>query len=251
MVSKLWTLVQGQSDLDPRQLAEAIRAEWPTGNSDPRTRQLMGECFSALQSWNVSLPAGLSSSSGETKFPSLPGRIHLVTTRDSILRFLRDVGRNLTQETKIIIGGSSSLILDQLLQRATEDVDLVDEVPEALRNLGQHLVSAQRVHNLHLAHFQSHYLPDGWEIRLCSLGYLGRLLVYRVDSLDVFVGKLFSNRERDRQDVNFLAHAFPLEQVKQRMVQAGQRLLADPKLRQCAEHNWYVLYGEELEELNS
>lgn len=247
MVSKLWTLVQSQSDLDPRQLAEAIQAEWPTGLSDPRTRQLMAECFRCLQSWNVPLPAGLSAPTGETKFPSLPGRIHWVTTRDNILRFLRDVGRKLTQETKIIIGGSSSLILDQLLQRATEDVDLVDEVPGALRNLGDHLLSAQRVHNLHLAHFQSRYLPDGWEDRLCSLGNIGRLLVYRVDSLDVFVGKLFSNRERDRQDVNFLAHAFPLERVKQRMASSGQRLLNDPKLRDSAEHNWFVLYGEEFD----
>lgn len=82
-----------------------------------------------------------------------------MTTRDTILRFLRDVGRNLTQETKVIIGGSSSLILDQLLQPATEGVDLVDEVPEAIRNLGEHLLSAQRVHHLHLANFQSHYCP--------------------------------------------------------------------------------------------
>lgn len=240
-------MVQGSSQLDPRELAWALEQEWCRQNSDARTHQLMAECFRALKAWNVPLPPDLRQPEGESKFPSLVGRIHLITTRDSILRFLRDVGRSLNEDTQIVIGGSSSLILDHLLQRSTEDVDLVDEVPAALRNLGEELLSAQRVHRLHLAHFQSHYLPDGWDNRLCSLGKLSRLSVYRVDSLDVFVGKLFSKREKDRQDINFLVQAFTRQQVRERLMGAGSRLLAEADLRSNAEQNWYVLYGEELD----
>ncbi|MFN8611744.1 MAG: DUF6036 family nucleotidyltransferase [Vulcanimicrobiota bacterium] len=169
----------------------------------------------------------------------------MVTTSENILGFLRELSLQLTAETKIIIGCSSALILDHLLQRVTQDIHLVDEIPQALRELHAELASAESVYKLHLAHFQSHYLPLGWESRCVSLPPLRRLQVWRVASLDVYTGKLFSRREKDRRDLVALQAAFPLDQVKAHVLTSCSKLLLDPLLRSQFADNWYVLYGAE------
>jgi len=145
----------------------------------------------------------------------------------------------------VIIGGSSALILAELLARNTEDIDIVDEVPAPLREMGQRLKEHTESYGLHIAHFQSHYLPSGWEYRTQSLGDFGRLSVALVDPLDIFVGKLMSRRVKDREDLRFLFPQFEIERIKERMSRID-RHLQDPDLREKADRNWYALTGESL-----
>lgn len=245
-MSALWDLVSSHDDLDPQRLAAALREQCREGLEDPRTRQLAHECRQALRSWNVQLPVIPTGPEPLGKFSGLQRRVRLVTTRDNILGFLRELSLNLTVETKIVIGGSSSLILDYLLQRATQDVDLVDEIPKALRDLRSEMARAEGIYHLHLAHFQSHYLPDGWETRLVSLPRLRKLEVWRVSSLDVYVGKLFSRREKDVRDLVALQSTFPQALVEQHIGHYCTRLREDPALSAQLEDNWYVLYGAEF-----
>ena len=167
----------------------------------------------------------------------------MVTTAENILGFLRELSLRLTVDTKIIIGGSSSLILDHLLQRITQDIDLVDEIPKALRELNLEMARAERVYQLHLAHFQSHYLPQGWEGRVVFLPRMRRLEVSRVASLDVYVGKMFSRREKDARDLVALQSVFPREIVEDHVRAHCAAFLVDSGLRSQLEDNWYVLYG--------
>ena len=170
----------------------------------------------------------------------------MVTTAEKILEFLRKISSRLTVETRIVIGGASALILDHLVQRITHDVDVVDEIPQSLRQMRSDLEVAEAAYQLQLTHFQSHYLPERWEERLISLPPMRRLQAFRVDSLDVFVGKLFSGRTKDARDLAALSGHFGHDLVERHLRFYGRKLASDPKLLGCLQENWYVLYGEEL-----
>lgn len=146
--------------------------------------------------------------------------------------------------TEVVIGGSSALILNALLSRATEDINLVDEVPEALRELHEWRAKAQVRYGLYLAHFQSHYLPDGWSSRLTSLGSYGKLKVFLVDPIDIFVGKLFSRRDKDLDDLRTLCEVLSRDLIDARLSSA-RSLAADEELRAQAVQNYYIVFGQE------
>ena len=48
--------------------------------------------------------------------------------KSTIVQYLRELGTRLQQSTKLVVGGSSALILQDLLSRSTEEIDVVDEV---------------------------------------------------------------------------------------------------------------------------
>src|SRR5262249_40351567 len=99
--------------------------------------------------------------------------------------------------------------------------------------------------DLHLGHFQSHYLPMGWEQRVHSEAF-DQLLVFLVDVYDVFLSKLFSIRTRDRDDLRMLAPQLDKETLIRRLKETTTSMLAEASLRQRAADNWYILYGEPL-----
>jgi hypothetical protein len=101
-------------------------------------------------------------------------------------------------------------------------------------------------YDLRLTHFQSHYLPSGWETRVRHLDRFGRLDVFIVDAMDITLGKLFSRREKDRYDLRVLATKSDRTELVERPGRDTQRFLADPQLRANAEQNWYILFGEPL-----
>lgn len=241
-MSRLWDLVSNRQRIEPAELQEAIAEQLKTGDLDYRTRLLIHESAQLLRDkFSVEFePPGLPPIQSKPGFPSLGWKVGPVTKPDTIKKFLRELGRGLSGPTEIVIGGSSSLILQGLLIRNTEDVDVVDEVPPALRNLR----SVQS--DLHIAHFQSHFLPDGWELRQISLGDFGHLRVYLVDGLDIYLGKIFSAREKDQADLTYLQPRFEKERVLRHLQQCGKRLAGDPKLRQAADDNWYIQYGDKL-----
>lgn len=170
------------------------------------------------------------------------------TKPDTILQFLRALGDAAQQPARLYIGGSTSLILADLIARHTEDIDVVDEVPAELRTDHELLQRLTSRFGLLLAHFQSHYLPDGWESRARSLGRFGRIDVFLVEAYDVLVTKVTSAREKDQDDLRAAASAIDRELLKQRLLTAGKRLLAEPKLSENAEKNWYIVFGEDLKQ---
>ena len=257
----LWSLALDRRYVDPEELAEAIQAEAGQEQLDFRTRVLIRDGIHALtanweknrlNSWLSNCPnrqrieAILREDLGRPGFPSLRTRVVELTKPEVIERYFRDLSSHLRQPLRVVVGGSVALILTNYLSRRTEDIDIVDEVPAEIRN--QHLVLEQlkKMHKLHLGHFQSHYLPSGWELRIHSHDSFGPLQVFLVDVYDVFLSKLFSIREKDKGDLLEIAPQLDKETLIRRFRDTTASTLASPNLRERATKNWYVLFGEDL-----
>jgi hypothetical protein len=259
----LWALALHYPRIDPDDLAAAIDDAVRDGTVDFRTRLLIRDGVDALRrlwgdartdAWLDHLSAGRAvraaadSASGPPGFPSLIHRIMPTTKPDTVLQFLRELGLSLRQPTRIAIGGSVSLIVSQHLTRRTEDIDVVDELPAALRSERDLLDRLAARYGLRLAHFQSHYLPRGWDRRLRQLGRFGQLDVYLVDAMDVWLSKLFSVREKDRDDLRVLGPGLDRAALVERLRTDCGALRAEPLLRRHASDNWYIVFGEPLPE---
>ncbi|MBI3927806.1 MAG: hypothetical protein HY319_19855 [Armatimonadetes bacterium] len=254
----LWELIYHRQEFEPDELARAIETQAAESDPEPRTRMLIHDATMGLRRyWGASryrdwlaravhrdrIQECASASFDKVGFPSLANRIRMITRKDTILRFLRKLGSELREPVRIVIGGSGALILNDLLHRHTEDIDLVDEVPAPLRALRPTLSELKQTFDLQLAHFQSHYLPAGWEPRTRSLGDFGRLEVHLVEPLDIAAGKLLSRREKDLRDLHALTAHFPAEQLRRRLEDSPSHL-ADPLLARNLDRNWFVLFGE-------
>jgi hypothetical protein len=259
----LWSLVKGAPWIDPSALLAAIERQLRDPLRDYRTRLLLRDALDALEKrWGAdrlrsSLSAELRDEALRIRsavdlgtesggFPSLESRMAEPTESRTILQFLRELGDRLQSPARLDVGGSSALILAGLLSRATDDIDAVNEVPASIRVQHDLLDELAKRYGLSLAHFQSHYLPAGWENRLRSLGRFGKLDVFLVDPLDIFVGKLFSKRTKDLDDLRMLQDSFEQGAIAERLRSGGAVLLADPLLRPDAERNWNILYGQPL-----
>jgi hypothetical protein len=257
----LWTLTSGRPQIDPERLARAVERQALADGLDFRTRLLIRDSIAALAArwdkvrlseWLSRSPAAgrlteiANSDLGEAGFPSLGARIMAATKPEVVLQFLRELGTHLPRPARVYVGGSASLIIAGLLSRQTEDVDLVDEVPPALREQHELLDRLSGRYGLRLAHVQSRYLPSGWEGRARSLGVMGQLEVHLLDPPDVFLSKLFSSREKDRDDLRELARELDRQEIASRLRRDAAALYAEDKLRQAASSNWYIVYGEAL-----
>ena len=69
-----------------------------------------------------------------------------------------------------------------------------------------------------------------------------------VDPYDVFVGKLFSVRAKDRDDLRMLKRRLDKETIVQRLLETAGKLRSDLRLAKAAEDNWFVVFGERLPE---
>lgn len=265
-VSSLWDLVGNNSRIDAASLACAIE-EAASQADDFRTCLLIRDSVEAIQSlwgkeragkWLNSSPFGTliqdictsisNEAQGEHGFPSLKRRIVDATKPETILRFLRELSEDLHSPTRLIIGGSIALILSGHLLRKTDDVDVVDEVPEALRTRHQLLAELEDDYGLKLTHFQSHYLPEGWDGRIHSVGTFGALQVFAVDAYDIFMTKLFSVRRKDREDLRSLLSHLDRVMIEERLRTSTAAFKTEAKLWEAAEKNWYVLFGQKLPE---
>lgn len=257
----LWTLTSGTPEVDPVRLAAAVEREALGDHLDFRTRLLIRDSVDALiRHWGPErVGAWLSKSPasgrieticredlGAPGFPTLASRLMETTTPEQILGFFREIGTAIRQPARIHVGGSAALIALGVLSRHTEDIDLVDEVPAQVRGEHELLERLSRRYGLYLAHFQSHYLPARWEQRVRILGTMGRLEVFLVDPYDIAVSKLFSAREKDRDDLRLLAGHLDKEQLATRLREDGQALAGEARLRDAAAKNWYIVYSEPL-----
>ena len=139
-----------------------------------------------------------------------------------------------------------ALILSGALSRRTEDIDIVDEIPLEIRSEHELLDHLAKRYGLRLAHFQSHYLPAGWASRLRLFETFGRLEVRLIDIYDIILSKIFSKREKDRDDLRALVTQIDKPLLARRMLDTTAALRQEPMLRSMAEENWYILYGEPL-----
>jgi hypothetical protein len=256
----LWSLVWGKPTIDPTALAEAID-EAARGELDYRTRLLIRDAVDALEDyWGPERCGRWLSRSGAQRqidsirgesfdkvgFPFLREALMEPTRPDEIRQLLRELGMRLHKPASLVIGGSCALILEGRLSRATQDVDVVDEIPAEIREQHELLDELRQRYRLALTHFQSHFLPSGWAERVRSLEPFGKLRASAVDVYDVFLSKLFSNREKDRDDLRVLLPSLDRETIKAKLLSTCAAFLSDEALRKNAETNWYVLTGEAL-----
>ena len=257
----LWDLTFGRPEIDPTDLAAAIEREASQPDLDFRTRLLVRDSLNALQKrWGeqrmsqwldrsaqgASLLSIWKSDLGPAGFPALERRLMEATRPQTVRQLLRELGMHLARPTRIYIGGAIALILRDYLTRNTEDIDVVDEVPPEIRSQHELLDQLAERYGLRITHFQSHYLPAGWAERVESLERFGNLDVFLVDPYDAFVGKLFSAREKDRDDLRMLAPRLDRSTIETRLRAGAAALLAQPTLADNARRNWYIVFGDAL-----
>jgi hypothetical protein len=257
----LFNLVRKRPQIDPRDLAEAIRGEVHQTSLDYRTRLLVRDSVEALRLYwgNSRLEQWLSQCPEQDiirticndeydkiGFPSLRNRLMEKTEPEAILQFFTHLGKKLRQTIRVEIAGSVALILPGYLSRHTEDIDVVGEVPKDIRD-DHALVSAlETSYGLKLGHVQTHYFPAGWRDRVHSFDVFDRLQVFLVDVYDVALSKLFSARLKDLEDLRVLKPQVDKDVLTARFRSSAGDFLAAPRLKQLAQDNWQILYGEPL-----
>ena len=257
----LWSLIRRGPTIDPTDLLVAVEAECRQPVHDFRTQLLIRDSLRAVAGYwgEPVLRARLSPLAGSMRerfesahlgedrgFPTLMRRIMDRTKPDEIVEFLREVGRIARRPCRIDVGGSAALLLRGLIARHTDDVDAVDEVPAAIRNQHDLVDGLAERYGLRLAHFQSHYLPDDWQQRVEPFGAFDELAVFLVHPVDIAVGKLFSHRTKDLDDVRMLKRVLGWPAVVERLTFSTRSLRAEARSLKAAEHNWYVLTGDPL-----
>jgi hypothetical protein len=257
----LWSLARNRQCVDPQELTAAIEDQIARGDLDFRSRLLIRDAMNGLESywrrerlaaWLAACPvraeieAIRNDDLGEVGFPFLARCIMEPTRPERIEQFFRELGVRLHRPIHIVVGGSAALMLFGHLCRQTEDVDVVDEVPAEFRQDYALRDELLKRYGLYLAAFQSHYLPRGWEQRVHTLEPFGQLRVALVDPYDIFLSKLFSAREKDKDDLHHLKPQLDKEILARRLCETTASLQADAALKQRAVENWYILYGEAL-----
>lgn len=250
--------------INPDDLAAAIQRQIGLGDLDFRTRLLIRDSIQALEQvwggerlrrWIEQTPAYreiliiMTQELGSAGFPFLIQQLKQFmdsTKSEAILQLLRELGLSVGQPTKLAIGGSVALILANYLSRQTQNIAIVDTLPASLRSQHELLDDIANRYRLRLTHFQSHYLPSGWDSRLKSLGRFGKLDVFLVDEYDIALGKFFSRRTKDRDDLRVLASQLDKSILVDRLANSAAALLGEASLRQNAMDNWYIIYGQAL-----
>jgi hypothetical protein len=257
----LWALARSGQPIDATELASAVEAQAVDDSPDFRTRLLIRDTLNALSAywgqdrltaWLARSPVqdrlrGLwQSDLGPAGFPSLTRRIMDATQPETVLQLFRDLGSRIDRPARLDVGGSTSLILAGILSRQTDDIDVADEMPAEIRVRHDLLEQIVTRYGLALTHFQSHYLPIGWQDRVRSLDRFGKLDVFLVDVYDVLLSKLFSERHKDLDDLRAAAPRVDKETLGSRLRRSAAPLLGNPLLAEHARRNWYIVYGEPL-----
>jgi hypothetical protein len=258
----LWSLVQNHQWVDPQELRAAVEDQVMRRDLDYRSRLLIRDSVKALrhywgdervERWLKESPVGEQITiicrgpwDDNRGFPFLKEQVMDPTKPEDIQSYLQELGALVRRPVKIAVGGSIALILPGFLARPTQDLDVVDEVPEELRSKHDALARIESRYRLQLAHFQQHYLPMGWQNRMHYLDTFGELTVYLLDVHDIFLSKLFSIREKDIDDLRALKPQLDRDTLARRLHDTCGSMLVAESLRQRGEQNWTILYGEAL-----
>jgi hypothetical protein len=257
-----WRVIWGQPYIDSSTLAAALEDDLRRNpHPDYRTRLLVRDAAEALRSfwgakrfarWLSASPAAeqirtiLDESFDETGFPHIRRRLVDSIGETQIKQIFTLLGQNVHRRLEVYVAGSIPTLIAGLTARPTEDIDFVDEVPEAIRKQRSVLRKIQTDYGLNLGHVQAHYLPTGWENRRQFLGDFGGLRVYLVDPYDIFVSKLSSKKEKHKDDLRVLALKLDKDTTRRRLFRDGRAFLDDPRQRSQIEANWQFIYQEPL-----
>lgn len=257
-----WRLVWGQPYIDSTTLAAAIESDLQRQpHPDYRTRLLVRDAATAIRSfwgtrkfqrWLAASPAReriralLDESFPEVGFPHIRRRLVDTIGEVQIKQIFSLLGERIHGRVEVYVAGSIPTLIEGLTARPTEDIDLVDEVPEMIRKQRALLRRIETEYGLRLGHVQSHYLPSGWEKRRHFLGDFGGLRVYLVDAYDIFVSKLSSKKKKHQDDLRVLASKLDKETARRRLFDAGRAFLDDHQQRPQIETNWQFIYQEPL-----
>jgi Nucleotidyltransferase of unknown function (DUF6036) len=257
----LWRLVRRGSQVDPRDLADAVCRQAEAESPDYRTRLLIRDSVDALRAfwgedrvtrWLDTAPSGetirtiCAQDYEEVGFPSIRRRLVDKTQPEHVRQFLEEAGRSLHNPVRIYVGGSVALIMPGYVDRQTDDIDVVGEVPKDLRDNHALMNALMDRYALHLGHVQPHYFARGWQDRAHSLDTFGRLQVYLLDVYDVFLSKLFSVRDKDRDDLRVLIPQLDKDVLVRKFKESAGDFLAAQHLKDIAIANWKILFGEDL-----
>jgi hypothetical protein len=255
-----WRIVQTGGPVDADRLFDTVTHSELLATRDHRTRLLVRDSLQGLRDFLG--PAAfddrvrskgvadrvrpfLGEALDDIGFPTLREHLMQPTNPNTVLTMFRELGMCLRADVSITVGGSIALMLDAVIVRHTEDVDIVDELPSPLREDRNTLSALTTRYRLKLTHFQSHYLPDGWHDRTQSLGTFGRLTVRLVDPIDILVGKLFSRRTKDLDDVRLAMPKIDAAALRDRIATSTAAFRRDAGLLTAARQNWYIVTGED------
>jgi len=168
------------------------------------------------------------------------------TQPEHVRQFLEEAGRSLRSTVRVYVGGSVALILPGYIDRQTDDIDVVGEVPQDLRENYTLMDTLKERYSLYFGHVQPHYFAKGWQDRAHSLDTFGRLHVFLLDVYDVFLSKLFSVRDKDRDDLRVLIPQLDKAVLVRKFKELAGDFLAAQRLKDIATDNWKILFGEDL-----
>jgi hypothetical protein len=89
-------------------------------------------------------------------------------------------------------------------------------------------------------------MPANWRNRRRYFGDFGKLRVYLVDAMDIFVSKLSSKQEKHKDDLRVLAQKLDMATARQRLLRDGRAFLDIPHLRSQIEENWRFIFQQPL-----
>jgi Nucleotidyltransferase of unknown function (DUF6036) len=244
------SLMNGRPQMDPGDLAAAVNEQAADEPLDYRTRLLLRDSLVALKKyWGADrftgwlgrrparqrLECNCNEEFERPGFTLIERRLMEKTDPEAIKGLFRELGSSICHPHRLNVGGSAALLLPGYIARQTEVIDVVGEVPREVREQHAVLEDFKRRYGLLLTHFGSHYLPTGWENRMHFFGDFGDLRVYVVDVADIFLGKLFSKRTRDLDDLRMLAPQLDKSALAERLKTTTGALQKDPDLLSLAQ----------------
>src|SRR5262245_26673482 len=133
--------------------------------------------------------------------------------------FLNDVDAALPEPIELHCLGGFVATLQYGLPRPTADLDYLQIAPPASQEFLQTVAgegsSLAKRHGLYFQYVALVSLPDRYNERLVEIfpGQFKNLRLYALDPHDLALSKLSRNASVDREDVQFLAKAVPLDPV--------------------------------------
>jgi hypothetical protein len=183
---------------------------------------------------------------GKPGFRNIRRRLVTSVHLTDIKQVLQLLGERIHERVELNIAGSVPTLVHGLTARPTDDIDIVDEVPRAIREQRKLLDKIKSDFGLGFGHVQSHYLPARWEQRREYLGDFGGIRAYLLDPYDIFVSKLSSKLEKHQQDLRVLAKAFDPVTARERLLRDGKAFLDDRRSKAQIEKTWQFIFQEPL-----
>jgi len=167
--------------------------------------------------------------------------------------FFRDLDSGLSAPLRLdCIGG---FVVTQLygLDRTTADVDVIELAPRESADTAMALASRggplARKHLVYIDRVGVASVPENYEDRLIEMfpGAYSKLRIMALDPYDLALSKIERNRQKDRDDVRFLARTVPfdLEILQERYTAELRWQLGVPEREDLTLRLWIEMLREE------